>query len=315
VPLIDGVMFFPVTPFEPGGAINLDAFSEHLERGIAAGPGSVFVACGAGEFHALAPEEYEHVVRRAVEVVGDRLPLYSGTGGALPLAKEFAARASRAGASGLLLLPPYLISGPPSGIASYVEQVSAATDLPIIVYNRDTAKFDPGTAAVVARFPNVTGFKDGRGDLDLLVKVVDAVRATLATEQPGKPFQFFNGTPTAEVNVPAYRNIGVQAYSSAVFCFVPEVSKAFYEAVSSDDHQVVEVLLERFFAPLVELRDKVPGYAVSLVKAGVRLSGIDAGSVRPPLVDPPPDDLERLSQIIGVGKSLVSTGPPTPVSG
>ena len=100
-----------------------------------------------------------------------------------------------------------------------------------------------------------------------------------------------------------------------MFCFVPEVSRAFYEAVSTDDHEVVEVLLERFFGPLVELRDKVPGYAVSLVKAGVRLSGIDAGSVRPPLIDPPPDDLERLSQIIGVGKSLVSKGPATPVRG
>lgn len=308
MPLIDGVMFFPVTPFGPSGEVNLDALSEHLERGLAWSPGSVFVACGAGEFHALAPAEYEQVVRRAVEIVGDRLPLYSGTGGSLPLAKEFAQRASRAGASGLLLLPPYLIGGPPSGIAGYVEQVSAATDLPLIVYNRDTATFDPGTAATVARFPNVTGFKDGRGDLDLLVQVVDAVREALAGEASGKPFQFFNGTPTAEVNAPAYRDIGVQAYSSAVFCFVPEVSKAFYEAVSTDDHGVVELLLERFFGPLVELRDKVPGYAVSLVKAGVRLSGVDAGSVRPPLIDPPAEDVERLREIIEVGKSLVGAG-------
>lgn len=314
MPLIDGVMFFPVTPFGRDGQINLDAFSEHLQRGIAAGPGSVFVACGAGEFHALAPAEYERVVRRAVEVVGDRLPLYSGTGGSLPLAKEFAERASRAGANGLLLLPPYLIGGPPSGVASYVEQVSAATDLPLIVYNRDTASFDPGTAATVARFPNVTGFKDGRGDLDQLIKVVDAVREALADQRPSKPFQFFNGTPTAEVNAPAYRDIGVQAYSSAVFCFVPDVSKAFYEAVSTDDHRVIDLLLERFFAPLVELRDKVPGYAVSLVKAGVRLSGIDAGSVRPPLIDPPPDDIERLSEIIEVGTSLVSAGLAPPVT-
>ena len=34
--------------------------------------------------------------------------------------------------------------------------------------------------------------------------------------------------PTAEATVPAYRAIGVELWSSAAFCFAPEVSMAFY---------------------------------------------------------------------------------------
>ena len=44
----------------------------------------------------------------------------------------------------------------------------------------------------------------------------------------------------------------------------------------------------------MRLRDTVPGYAVSLVKAGVAMEGIPAGPVRPPLVMPSADDLTEL---------------------
>ena len=63
--------------------------------------------------------------------------------------------------------------------------------------------------------------------------------------------------------------------------------------------QLLRALLREFFHPLVRLRDTVPGYAVSLVKAGVALEGTPAGPVRPPLVDATPEQVaepeERLS--------------------
>ena len=50
---LTGVLFFPVTPFTAAGAIDTETFAEHLRRGLAAGPGGVFAACGTGEFHAV----------------------------------------------------------------------------------------------------------------------------------------------------------------------------------------------------------------------------------------------------------------------
>ncbi len=300
--MLDGVLFFPVTPFAADGTVDAGALAEHLRRGLAAGPGGVFAACGTGEFHALAPEELQEIVRTAVKVTDGQVPVFAGAGGPLPTAVRLAKGARDAGADGLLLMPPYLVAGPPAGLIAYTEAVAAATDLPVIVYQRSNVVFDPESAVAVAALPTVAGFKDGTGDLDLLGQIVAAVREAL----PDKPFQFFNGMPTAEVTVQAYRGIGVGLYSSAVFCFAPEVSLAFYQAVTSDDTAAAHRLLTDFFHPLVRLRNKTPGYAVSLVKAGVRLRGLDVGGVRPPLTDPPPEHVAQLRAILDAGLASVA---------
>jgi 5-dehydro-4-deoxyglucarate dehydratase len=301
--MLDGVLFFPVTPLSEDGAVDAGALAEHVRRGLAAGPGGIFAACGTGEFHALAPEEHEEVVRTAVTATGGQVPVFAGAGGPLPVAVRLARAARDAGADGLLLMPPYLVTGPGAGLVAYTAAVAAAAELPVIVYQRGNAIFDPASAVAVASLPHVTGLKDGTGDLDKLGRIVTAVREAL----PDKPFQFFNGMPTAEVTVQAYRGIGVGLYSSAVFCFAPEVSLAFYRAVTGDDTATVHRLLVGFFHPLVRLRDTTPGYAVSLVKAGVRLRGLDVGGVRAPLTDPPPEHVAELRRILDAGLAAVAS--------
>jgi 5-dehydro-4-deoxyglucarate dehydratase len=133
------------------------------------------------------------------------------------------------------------------------------------------------------------------------------VRAvTDALAHDGKPFQFFNGLPTAEVSQQAYRAIGVTLYSSATFAFAPELALAFYRALESGDDELVAALLREFFHPLVRLRDTVPGYAVSLIKAGVSMEGLDAGPVRAPLTMPSPEALVELGRIIEAGRAVIA---------
>jgi 5-dehydro-4-deoxyglucarate dehydratase len=298
---LDGVLFFPVTPFTPDGSLDLETLARHVDDGVSAGAGGVFAACGTGEFNALTIEEYERVVRVAVETAAGRVPVLSGAGGAIPFARSCAAAAARAGADGLLLLPPYLVTGPPEGLVRYVREVTAVTDLPVIVYQRGTSRFTPEAVAELALLPSVAGFKDGLGDLDLLQRIILAVR-----DATDRDFTFFNGLPTAEMTVPAFRGLGVRLYSSAAFCFVPEIALGFHRAVTSGDEEGTRRLLSGFYRPLVELRDQVPGYAVSLVKAGVRLRGLDVGGVRAPLVDPRPEHLARLEDLVATGLDLVS---------
>jgi len=298
---LDGVLFFPVTPFDTEGNIAFDVLAEHVKHGVSAGPGAVFVACGTGEFHALELGEFERAVAVAVEATAGRVPVFAGAGGSVASAKQFVRAAARAGADGILLLPPYLVTNPPKGLVRYVTEVAGASDLSLIVYQRNNAVFTPETAVEVASLPTVVGFKDGLGDIDLLHRIVLAVRSGV-----DKPFQFFNGLPTAELTVPAYRGIGVDLYSSAVFCFAPEISLGFYHAVRSGDDALVNRYLLEFYKPLVELRDKVPGYAVSLVKAAVRATGLDVGGVRAPLLDPTPEHVAELEKVVAAGRSLAA---------
>jgi 5-dehydro-4-deoxyglucarate dehydratase len=300
-----GVLFFPVTPFTASGDVDLAKLAEHVGNGVDAGPGGVFIACGTGEFHALETAEFGDIVRTAVEVVAGRVPVYAGTGGSVAQAKIFAKVAADAGADGLLLLPPYLVEMPQEGLIAYTRAVTEVTDLPVIVYNRNNARYTEASAVEVAKLPTVVGFKDGTGDVDQVARIVRAVTDSLASS--GKAFQFFNGLPTAEVSQQAYRAIGVTLYSSATFAFAPELALAFYEALERDDEAVVTALLREFFHPLVRLRDTVPGYAVSLIKAGVTMEGIDAGGVRPPLIMPSDEALVALTDMVRAGRAVLAS--------
>lgn len=303
-PALDGVLFFPVTPFTESGDVDTERLAQHVANGVDAGPGGVFIACGTGEFHALDTPELRTIVRTAVDVVGGRIPVYAGAGGSIAQATAFAEAAADAGADGLLLLPPYLVEMPQAGLVAYTRRVTDATDLPVIVYNRNNARYTEASAVQVAQLDKVVGFKDGTGDLDQVARIVRAVTDALAPT--GKPFQFFNGLPTAEVSQQAYRAIGVTLYSSATFAFAPELALAFYQALESGNEPLTAALLREFFHPLVRLRDTVPGYAVSLIKAGVALEGIDAGAVRPPLVMPSADDIAELRAIIASGRAVLA---------
>ncbi|MBX7548995.1 5-dehydro-4-deoxyglucarate dehydratase [Streptomyces sp. NPDC004232] len=298
-----GPLFFPVTAYGPGGALDLDVYRTHVRRGVEAGGAAVFACCGTGEFHALLPEEFRDCVRAAVEAAEGRVPVVAGAGYGTALAVRYARLAEEAGADGLLAMPPYLVRAGQEGLLRHYREVAAATALPVIVYQRDNAVFTPPTVVALARTDGIIGLKDGLGDLDLMQRIVSAVR----TEAPGD-FLYFNGLPTAEQTQLAYRALGITLYSSAVFCFAPEIARAFHRALAQGDTGTVRRLLDGFYRPFVELRAQGHGYAVSLVKAGVRLRGLDVGEVRPPLHEPSEDHVKQLAQLIERGYALLEEG-------
>ncbi|MCX5523302.1 5-dehydro-4-deoxyglucarate dehydratase [Streptomyces bobili] len=295
-----GPLFFPVTAYGPDGSLDLDTFRAHIRRGIDAGAAAVFACCGTGEFHALTPEEFETCVAAAVEETAGRVPVVAGAGYGTALAVRYARLAHAAGADGLLAMPPYLVIAGQEGLLRHYREVAAATPLPVIVYQRDNAVLTPETVVGLARTDGIIGLKDGLGDLDLMQRIVSAVR----TEGPGD-FLYFNGLPTAEQTQLAYAAIGVTLYSSAVFCFAPEIALAFHRALATGDESTAHRLLDGFYRPFVELRAQGRGYAVSLVKAGVRLRGLDVGEVRPPLHEPGEDHVKQLAQLIERGYALL----------
>lgn len=296
----DGVLFFPVTPFDADDRVATDLLAEHIATGVANGPGAVFAVCGTGEFHALSLDEYSIALEASIQATAGAVPVVAGTGGPLGHAKACARRAEELGADGLLVMPPYLVTGPQAGLLAYVEAIAAATELPLIVYHRGAAQFTADTVAALVRIPSVVGIKDGVGDVALAQRFVRVAART------DREILFFNGLLTAELSQAAYRAVGVPLYSSAVFAMAPEIATAFYRAYRADEDAVTTRLLDEFYVPLVALRDETPGFAVSLIKTGLRLSGHPVGPVRAPLVDPSPSQTQRLADLLSHGRSLVA---------
>ena len=291
-----GVLSFPLTSFHDDGGLDIDSYRTYLTAQLAAAPGAVFPACGTGEFFSLDEDEYRAVVAATVEIADGRLPVVAGVGYGWAQARRFARIAEEAGADALLVLPHYLVAAPQDGLVEQLRHIAAGTSLPLIAYQRGQVAFTVDSLRRIAEIPTVIGLKDGHSDLDRLQ------RLTLAAPDG---FLFFNGASTAEIQARAYATVGVPAYSSAVHAFAPEIANAYFKALHADDHTTTTQLLRDFYVPLVELRDRVPGYAVSLIKAAARLRDLPVGPVRAPLTDPGPSDLATLKKILDTGLGLV----------
>ncbi|MDH6215612.1 5-dehydro-4-deoxyglucarate dehydratase [Streptomyces pseudovenezuelae] len=291
-----GVLSFPLTSFHDDGSLDPEGLRAHVAAQIATAPGAVFPACGTGEFFSLDEDEYRRVVAVTAEEAAGRLPVVAGIGYGWAQAVRFARIAEESGADALLVLPHYLVAAPQDGLVAQLEQIAARTSLPLIAYQRGQVAFGIDAFRRITEIPGVIGLKDGHSDLDRLQ------RLTLAAPED---FLFFNGASTAEIQARAYATVGVPSYSSAVHAFAPEIANAFFAALNAGDDGTVDKLLRGFYVPLVELRDRVPGYAVSLVKAAARLRGRPVGPVRAPLTDPSAADLADLKTLLATGLDLV----------
>ncbi|MDR2326962.1 MAG: 5-dehydro-4-deoxyglucarate dehydratase [Acidovorax sp.] len=288
--MCSGLLSFPVTDFDAQGHFNPKGYAQRLEWLAPYGASALFAAGGTGEFFSLTAEEYPQIIQTAVETCKGKVPIIAGAGGPTRFAIQCAQAAEQAGAHGILLMPHYMTEASQEGLAAHVEAVCRSVQFGVIIYNRGVSRFKPETVArLCERNPNLVGFKDGVGDIEAMT----AMYLTM-----GDRLAYLGGLPTAEVYAAAYKALGTPVYSSAVFNFIPRTAMRFYAAVKNDDHATQQQLLKDFFMPYLQIRNRSEGYAVSIVKAGAKLVGHDAGPVRAPLADLHPEELDMLAALI-----------------
>jgi len=288
--LSSGLLSFPLTDFDAALQFAPRPYAQRLEWLMPYGATVLFAAGGTGEFFSLEPVEFAAVVKTAVETCRGRVPIVAGAGGGTTLAIKYAQEAERVGAQGVLLLPHYLTEASQDGLVAHVEAVCRSVKIGVIVYNRGACKLTAESLLRLAeRCPNLIGYKDGLGDIERMVSV---------RQRLGDRFAYLGGLPTAEVYASAYRALGVPVYSSAVFNFIPRTAIEFYNAYAANDTVTTGRLLNEFFLPYLDIRNRGEGYAVSIVKAGATIVGHGAGPVRPPLSDLKAAEVEQLRELI-----------------
>lgn len=284
-----GLLSFPVTPFDAQGALDLSTYRKHVGWLSQFPATALFAAGGTGEFFSLTPDEVVQTVRAAKEVAGTT-PIIAGCGYGTAMAVELALACEKAGADGLLLLPQYLIGAEQEGLFARVKAVCDAVEIGVIVYNRDNSIISPETLSKLCDVcPNLVGFKDGHGNIEMVTKVCTTL---------GDRLSYIGGMPTAEVFAKAYKAAGMTTYSSAIFNFLPTQALEFYDALTRDDHATMDRITTEFFYPYLDIRNRGKGYAVSIVKAGMRVIGRDTGPVRSPLTDLTKDEDAMLAEVI-----------------
>ncbi|EGL65372.1 5-dehydro-4-deoxyglucarate dehydratase [Agrobacterium sp. ATCC 31749] len=288
-----GLLSFPVTHFDAEGRFAADSYREHVEWLAGYKAPVLFAAGGTGEFFSLKPDEIPTIVAAAKDVAGETA-IVSGCGYGTEIAVDIARSVEKVGADGILLLPHYLIDAPQEGLYAHIKKVCQSVGIGVMVYNRDNSVLQADTLARLCdECPNLVGFKDGTGDIGLVRQI---------TAKMGDRLMYLGGMPTAELFAEAYLGAGFTTYSSAVFNFVPGLANEFYAALRAGERATCERILVDFFYPFMAIRNRAKGYAVSAVKAGVRLQGFNAGPVRAPLKDLTNEEIGMLEALIGTHK-------------
>ncbi|GAB3267002.1 5-dehydro-4-deoxyglucarate dehydratase [Arthrobacter pigmenti] len=288
--LSSGLLSFPVTHFGSDLQFDETRYREHLDWQAGHDVAGLFAAGGTGEGFSLTPAEMDKVVRTAVDEVGHRVPVLASATGGTALAVEQARAAETAGAAGILLLPPYLTEADQDGLVAHITAVCQATSLGVIVYNRANAVLTDVSVAKAAELnPNLIGFKDGVGNVEQLTRIYARL---------GDRLIYIGGLPTAETFALPLLQLGVSTYSSAMFNFIPEFALDFFADVRAENRTAVYGKLNDFVIPYLDIRDRVKGYGVSIIKAGLTAVGRNGGPVRPPLQDLTDQDLADLEILV-----------------
>lgn len=173
--IFKGSMTAIITPFRDG-RIDEAALRKLIACQIAAGT-DVLVPCGTtGEAATLVPEEYDRIIRIAVEESAGRVPILAGAGSnATATAVRLARIVKEAGADGQLQVTPYYNKPTQEGLFQHFRAIAEVVDLPMVLYNvpgRTSVNMLPETTLRLAEIPIVVGIKEASGKIDQIKAII-----------------------------------------------------------------------------------------------------------------------------------------------
>jgi 4-hydroxy-tetrahydrodipicolinate synthase len=270
-----------VTPFTADGGLDLDGAQRLATYLVDHGNDGIVISGTTGESPTTTDDEKERLLRAVLEAVGDRAKIIAGVGtNDTRHTIELAHAAEKAGAHGLLVVTPYYSKPPQTGLLQHFSQVADATGLPNMLYDipgRTGTPIETETLVRLAAHDRITAVKDAKGDLEGSAWVMQ--RTELA---------YYSGDD--KVTLPLLSVGGVGVVGVPTHLFGVETAQMIAAYLSGD---VVRALaLHRQLLPVFTGFFRTQG--VILTKAALALAGVQAGPVRPPLVDATPEQVEQL---------------------
>ncbi|MGI8484923.1 MAG: dihydrodipicolinate synthase family protein [Thermomicrobiales bacterium] len=288
-----GALAFPITPFAEDGSVDLDAVRDNTAFLATSEVSAIVAPSGTGEFFALTPDEAIAIVKATVEAAGEK-PVIAAAGIGPRLGAHLAKESEAAGAAAIMIVPPYYGKPDSQAMITYYADIAAATSLGVIPYARDAALFTPKMAEqVVSKVPQVIAFKDGRRDVRLFQQIREYVSDKLGEDR----LVWLAGT--GDDLVGPYFAAGAEGFTSSLACFWPEASAELFHLASTGDFAGLAEYHKRVVRPIYALRQRRPGYEVSVMKAAMEILGHKAGPVRSPLANITDTDRAELAQLLG----------------
>jgi 4-hydroxy-tetrahydrodipicolinate synthase len=269
-----------VTPFHPDGAVNVEKFRELAGYLVDHGSDGLVVAGTTGESPTLTDEEKLELFAAAVDAVGDRATVVAGTGTYdTAHSVHMTEQAHALGVDGMLVVTPYYNKPPQRAIVRHFQEIAAATDKPIVVYNipsRVIVNIEPETIAQLAEIDNVTAVKQANDDLAQAARIVE-LGLTLYAGDDNLIFPFLELGGTGGISVHAH-------------VWGPQTKEMIrrYKDGDVDDARRLNEEMAPAFDLLKIQTNPIP------IKAAVNLLGHEVGGYRLPMVEPTEHELAQV---------------------
>lgn len=273
-----------VTPFHEDGSVNFEKFTEMIEEQIAGGTDAIIVCGTTGEASTLTHEEHLDVIKHCIQVVNGRIPVVAGTGSnCTNTAIYLSTEAEKLGADGLLLVTPYYNKATQNGLFAHFKAVADSVKLPVILYNvpgRTGCNIQPQTAVrLCTEVENIVGIKEASGDISQVTKLMALADGRV---------DLYSGNDDQIVPLLALGGVGViSVLSNVAPRQTHEICQKFFDGDVAGSAKEQLRAIDLCGALFCEV-NPIP------VKTALNLMGKEAGSLRMPLSEMEPQNVERL---------------------
>jgi len=285
-----------ITPMHDDGSLDLAGLQKVISHLFDTGHDGVVVSGTTGESPTTTDAEEDQILRAALEAAGERGRVVAGVGSNdTAHTVHLAEQAAASGAHGLLVVTPYYNKPTQPGLVAHFTAVADATPLPVMLYDipaRAGVPIATETLLRLAEHPRIAAVKDAKGDLWA------ASRVLAETD-----LLWFSGDDIATL---AHLTQGATGYVGVATHVAGAEYASMLAAVDAGD-LATAVGLHRRLIPVVDAIMNTSQGAIMAKAALKELGVIDTAAVRLPLVESPPEHLEKLRAALATLKDPISS--------
>lgn len=283
----EGVYPALLTPFTADDQLDLPLFEKNLRAQLDAGVHGFIIGGSLGEASTLLNDEKIELLTSALAVSDGNVPVLvniaeQATKQAIARAQE----AEKAGADGLMLLPPMRYPADSRETVTFFKSIAQSTSLPIMIYNNP---YDYKIMTTVAMFeelavlPNIQAVKESTRDLTNVTRMRNAF---------GERYKLLGGVDTLALEALL---LGCDGWVGGLVDAFPVETVAIYELAKAG--QIAEALdIYRWFMPLLEL--DIHPKLVQYIKLAATATGIGSEYVRAPRLPLIGAEREQVQEVI-----------------
>jgi 4-hydroxy-tetrahydrodipicolinate synthase len=282
-----GVFPAITTPFTRRETLDIDLFAKNLQAQLQAGIDGIVLAGTLGEASTLTMEEKETLLKTALDIVGNKIPvLLNIAEGATSVAIKQAELADKWGAKGLMLLPPMRYKSDDRETVAYFKAVANATDLPVMLYNNPVdykIEITLDMLEELASSSTIQAIKESTRDVTNVTRIINRF---------GERYKILCGVDTIAMEELL---LGAHGWVAGLVCAFPAETVAIYRLTKAGRLDEAKEIY-RWFMPLLELdiHPKLVQY-IKLCQAEV---GLGTEYVRAPRLILAGQERERVLGII-----------------